>query len=342
MTFVEDGRVLVISWLVGGRMTWAEAAELGGVRVAAVGRWYRVLCRTGAFWLSDALGQQLYDNAVFNPNFLVAVTTLIVDSPKAFLSEILETLQQLSEPPGWEGLPHSPSSVSLVLRAVGDTHTRISTHFRQRCANHRREFAREIRRVPIKCIVSMEEVLKDYLSSFLRYKCALRVVRDEFTISNHRKSPRYSVMAGVTVDGVVETMSCAVPPSYSALDYALIIHALAPHMGKWNPNLPTVEWEAQDSGSVLLIDNAAIHSCEVDNLARQYGILVVRLPPYSPDFAPVEGVFSILKQRIAAESAQDRLAGFGMSNGERMGKYIGMIVDIGFGPLTTAQCASPF
>ena len=46
-----------------------------------------------------------------------------------------------------------------------------------------------------------------------------------------------------------------------------------------------------------------------------------------------------MKQRIAAESAQDRLAGFVMSNGERMGKYVGMIVDIGFGSLTTAQCA---
>jgi len=50
---------------------------------------------------------------------------------------------------------------------------------------------------------------------------------------------------------------------------------------------------------------------------------VVLLPPYSPDFAPVEGVFSILKQWIAATSAQDRLAGVVMPNGERMGKYVG-------------------
>jgi len=126
MTFVEDRRVLVISWLFGGRMTWAEAAELGGVSVATVGRWYRVFRRTGAFWPDDALGQQHYNNAVFNPNFLVAVTSLIVDSPEAFLGEISETLRQLSELPGWEGLPHSPSTVSLVLRAVGYTHKRQS------------------------------------------------------------------------------------------------------------------------------------------------------------------------------------------------------------------------
>jgi len=88
MTPVEDPHMLVISWLVRGRMTWADAGELGGVSVATVGRWYWVFRRTGAFWHDDALSQQHKDKAVFNPNFLVAVTSLIVDSPEAFLCEI--------------------------------------------------------------------------------------------------------------------------------------------------------------------------------------------------------------------------------------------------------------
>ena len=342
ITFIEDRHVLVISWLVGGRMTWAEAAQLGGVSVATVGWWCRVFRRTGAFWPDDALGQQNYENAVFNPNFLVAVTPLIVDSPEAFLSEISKTLPQLSELPGWEGLPHSPSTVSLVLRAVGYTHKRIITHFRQRCAHRRREFEREIRRVPFKCTVRMHEVHKDGSTSYRLYGWALRGVRDDVMISDPRKSPRYSVVAAVSIDGVVETRPCAVPPSYTALNYALFIHALAPSTGKWNPDPPTEEWEAQDSCSVLLIDNAAIHSDEADDLALQYGLLVLRRPPYSPEFAPVESVFPILKQWMAAELVQNRLAGVVMPNGERMGKYVGLIVDIGFGPLTKAQCASHF
>jgi len=60
-------------------------------------------------------------------------------------------------------------------------------------------------------------------------------------ISDPRKSPRCSVMAAVSVEGVVETMTCAIPPSYTALDYELFIHALAPSMGQWNSNLPTEE-----------------------------------------------------------------------------------------------------
>jgi len=54
----------------------------------------------------------------------------------------------------------------------------------------------------------------------------------------------------------------------------------------------------------------------------------------------VEDVFSILKQWIEAESEKDGLAGVVMPNGERMGKYVGLIVDIVLGLLTTARCAS--
>jgi len=342
MTFAEDRRVLAIFWLVGGRMTWEDSAELGGVSVATVGWWYRVFRRTGAFLPEHALGQQHYDNALFNPNFLVAVTSLTVDSPEAFLGEISATLRQLSELPGWEGLSHSPSTVSRVLRAVGYTHKRIITHFRERCVHQRRAFARQIRCVPIKCTVSMDEVHKDVSSSYRRYGWALRGLRDEVLIADHHKSPRYSAMAAISIYGVVETMTCAVPPAYTALEYALFIHQLAPSMGKWNHDLPIEEWEAQHSRSVLLIDNAAIHSDEADDLARQYGILVLRLPPYSPDFAPVDGVFSILKQWLSAETSEDGLGGIVMPNGKRMSKHVELMVELGLGSLTTAQCASQF
>jgi len=182
MKFVEDRRVLVISWLVGGRMTWAEAAELNGVSVVTAGRWFRVFRRTGALFRDYALGQRDYENAVFNPTLLVAVTSLIVEFPEAFVGEISETLRQLSELTGWEGLPHSASTVSLVLRAVRYTHKRIITHFRQRWAHRRQEFATEIRRVPIKCIFSMDEVHENGSKHYRRYGWALRGVRDEVMI----------------------------------------------------------------------------------------------------------------------------------------------------------------
>jgi len=133
----------------------------------------------------------------------------------------------------------------------------------------------------------MDERHKHGSSSYRRYGWAFRGLLDEVLIADPRKSPRYSLMAAISIDSVVETMTCAVPLAYTALDYALFIHQLAHSMGRWNSGLPIEEWEAQHTRSVLLINSAAIHSDEADDLARQYGILVLRLPPYSPDFAPV-------------------------------------------------------
>jgi len=83
-----------------------------------------------------------------------------------------------------------------------------------------------------------------------------------------------------------------------------------------------------------------MHSNEAADLALQYGTLVLCLPPYSPDFATVEGVFSILKQWPGAETSEDRLGGIVILNGKRMSQHVGLMVELLFGSLTMAQCAS--
>ena len=49
--------------------------------------------------------------------------------------------------------------------------------------------------------------------------------------------------------------------------------------------------------SIIVMDNARIHqSIELDQLCGAAGVLLVKLPPYSPDFNPIETSFSVLKQ----------------------------------------------
>jgi len=45
----------------------------------------------------------------------------------------------------------------------------------------------------------------------------------------------------------------------------------------------------------LLFDNAPIHDAAGDAFLENSGIPFVRLPPYSPDLQPIEGVFNDLK-----------------------------------------------
>ena len=53
-------------------------------------------------------------------------------------------------------------------------------------------------------------------------------------------------------------------------------------------------------GHVIIMDNAAFHKKEVlQNLARKYLQTLIFLPPYSPEYNPIEHTWSALKRKVA-------------------------------------------
>ena len=55
-------------------------------------------------------------------------------------------------------------------------------------------------------------------------------------------------------------------------------------------------FDGTSSKSIVIIDNCAIHHVsEVTQLLEDAGILVLFLPPYSPDLNPIEETFSSIK-----------------------------------------------
>ena len=62
---------------------------------------------------------------------------------------------------------------------------------------------------------------------------------------------------------------------------------------------------------VFIVDNCTVHMQGnnvglQDSLMHDYGILMIPLPPYHPDFNPTELVFNTLLQRLTAERARYR------------------------------------
>nr|CRH08334.1 conserved protein of unknown function [Candidatus Magnetococcus massalia] len=50
--------------------------------------------------------------------------------------------------------------------------------------------------------------------------------------------------------------------------------------------------------SVIVMDNASFHKkSEIADLLAEHGHVLLPLPPYSPDFNPIEESFAILKKR---------------------------------------------
>ena len=53
------------------------------------------------------------------------------------------------------------------------------------------------------------------------------------------------------------------------------------------------EWDEQPDRCVLVLDNARIHDEVALAAVRAAGVVVLLLPPYSPDINPIEDVFSV-------------------------------------------------
>ncbi len=58
-------------------------------------------------------------------------------------------------------------------------------------------------------------------------------------------------------------------------------------------------FDGHNPHSVLIMDNCSVHHVdEVKKLLRGAGIIVLFLPPYSPDLNPIEEAFSYIKQYL--------------------------------------------
>ena len=84
------------------------------------------------------------------------------------------------------------------------------------------------------------------------------------------------------------------------------------------------------AGQVLILDNLPAHkSSEVDRLVEARGARVMRLPPYSPDFNPIEMAISKVKsllRKLAAREITALIDAIGQSllavTAEDAGNYI--------------------
>ena len=78
------------------------------------------------------------------------------------------------------------------------------------------------------------------------------------------------------------------------------------------------------------MDNCSVHhAAEVRRLLQQVGILVLYLPPYSPDLNPPEEAFKFVKSYL---KKHDLLL--------QSGAPLPVVVQAAFNAITTEQCSS--
>jgi len=99
-----------------------------------------------------------------------------------------------------------------------------------------------------------------------------------------RRTERWSILPALTVDGWLDYELHQ--GSFDAERFEAFIERVLEHMNPF-----------PQRHSVLLLDNASIHHSErVTTTCREKGVIMAFLPPYAPDFNPIEIAFHELKE----------------------------------------------
>jgi len=218
-----------------------------------------------------------------------AVCAAVEAYPEAFLDEatvFVNEVQELME----EDVRVSPESVRRILAANGITRKVIETNFRQRNEAARAAWVAAQWVIPLECRVYIDEAHRRGQAANRRWAWALRGARAEGYI-DASKGVATSFIVAMTHGGLVDWKLTKPPPGQSSVDFLLfLINLVLPAMNEYNPALP---WDEQQPNCVLILDNARVHDHAAVAVLEAAGVMVCFLPPYSPDFNPVEDVFSV-------------------------------------------------
>jgi transposase len=105
-------------------------------------------------------------------------------------------------------------------------------------------------------------------------------------VARFQREQRFQILPAYTQDGIL--LARVFQGSTNAAVFEEFIEQLLPSCSPW-----------PGRNSVLVMDNASIHhTARIKQMCRDAGVKLIYLPPYSPDFNPIEEFFAELKAFI--------------------------------------------
>jgi len=328
--FSEETREHVLGLLEEGYPA-SDVADIIRCSERSIRRWMQHYEQNGTVWCHRRLRNRHDDAAIRNAHLTRAILTLVETEPAAFLRDHVDLLVALSlDHPTSDHRWVSAATVYRVLRYHGYTRKKIERLYAESSEVAQRAFAVLIDEIPMRCLVSCDETHTAGSDMLRRYGRSRRSVPCVLRDRDTRTMKRTSTMMGVTLThGVLWSQTVIVGNAQTSDDWRLFLQCLNAHMNTYIPGLP---WEMQPDACVVLYDNASIHDHWGDEYMQANGMHYVRLPPYSPNLQPIEGVFSELKKHVRSLIYED---------GRYMDKPFHLMA-AAVGMLTTAQVAGQF
>ena len=158
----------------------------------------------------------------------------------------------------------------------------------QRDQDQRAIYAMDVSLYPRHCLVFIDETGSDRRDSLRQYGYSLRGKR----LKCHKllvRGERVSVIAAMSTQGVLCLKIVSVTGD---IFLNFVEEQLLPTLMIFNGTNPN---------SVIIMDNCSVHHIPgIADTIQKVGVLVHYLPPYSPDYNPIELLFSKVKSSLRA------------------------------------------
>ena len=207
---------------------------------------------------------------------------LMLHEPSLYLGELCQQIQDTF------GLELSPATICRLFKRYGITRKKIRQVAKQRCHSLRGAFMAQSFLFSRNMFVWVDETGTDNRDHIRKYGYVFRGMTP--TCTRHLvRGKRTNAIVGLSSSGVVASEIISASVNGDAF-FDFVRGNLLPMMHPF---------DGRSSHSILVMDNCSIHHIsEVKELLRQVGVVLLFLPPYSPDLNPVEEAFSYVKSYL--------------------------------------------
>ena len=276
----KDLRWRIIYQRIGMTLTYNRIASNLNISTATCQRIYMKFVQTGT--IDPVKSTERRDLRRLDEHQELHVIGMILNEPSMYLGELCQQIQSDT------GLEVSPATVCRLLKRYGMTRKKIRQVAKQRCYSLRGAFMAQSFMFSRNMFVWVDETGADSRDHIRKYGYAFQGMTPESKRLLVR-GKRTNAVVGLTSSGIIASkIAQTTMNGETFFDFAR--GSLLPMMQPFDGRSPH---------SILIMDNCSIHHvAEVKNLFQQAGIVVLFLPPYSPDLNPVEEAFSYVKNYL--------------------------------------------
>ena len=256
-------------------MSYQQISENLTVSVSTVSRMIDRFDRTGevqpSIWAPT--------ERLLHPHEELVLLQAVLEKPSTYLRELQRMLDETT------GREVSVSTICRTLHRFGFSRKKLNQVALQRSDSLRAQFQADIAEFDRSMMVFVDETGSDQRDAARKFGYSLRGYPAK-SFKHLDRGHRVSAIAAMNSAEIICYKLCEGSVNGDVF-YRFIQENLLPNL------LP---FDGYNVNSVVIMDNCSVHHVsEVLELLHSVGVFVIFLPPYSPDFNPIEECFSKVK-----------------------------------------------